>query len=192
MLLICSCNLPNPPQNLYIFALPSPSYISMTACLLFLEFLENPCQVFCWCWVCLPPLCLPVGDTDLFLLAFIAQGPWSQLSDLVLDSKKVVWGGQNRGIQKPLSGLFSLCLKGHFYIPPDEIRVTEGTLGLSEHEVVSSDDWHQCFRNNPKQKAVGWSVSPALSSPYRENSSLLITRQGLKPSDLGIPVFLWQ
>lgn len=69
-----------------------------------------------------------------------------QLLDLVPGNKKgsVAKTGASESIFQSCS--LCACLSDYFHAPPAEIRVTQRALGAFEHEVLSRDNWYQCFR----------------------------------------------
>lgn len=81
-----------------------------------------------------------------------------------------------------------VCLPGHLYVLPAEIRVTRCSRFIWTWDCLQSwlaPEGRSC---DPKQRVVGWSVQPFPPSLLDK----FPTSQWLKFSALGIPVFLWQ
>lgn len=158
----------------------------MTACLPFLELLENPCQVFYWCQVCVPPLCFPVGDIAIFYSPLYSR---NRISALGSDGSKKV---------ARMSWLKQGHLRASFraFLPLPVCQVV--CMSLLLESVCSQFIWTwDCLQSwlapegrscNPKQRVVGWPVQPFPPSLLDK----FPTRQWLKFSAPGIPVFLWQ
>lgn len=81
-----------------------------------------------------------------------------------------------------------VCLPGHLYASPAGISVTWCSRLIWTRNCLQpwwAPEGRSC---NPKQRVVGWSVQPFPPSLLDK----FPTRQWLKFSALGLPVFLWQ